>query len=74
MDNPLIDVVNFLQKSGWPTPVFWLLLAAGIGGSINREGARSPPLKKIPIGYRFDATDVAISHMSCPVISRAPRW
>jgi len=31
MDNPLIDVANFLQKPGWPTPVFWLLLAAGIG-------------------------------------------
>jgi len=34
MDNPLIDVVNFLQKPGWPTPVFWLLLAAGIGVAI----------------------------------------
>jgi len=30
MDNPLLDVVNFLQKPGWPTPVFWLLLAGGI--------------------------------------------
>ena len=30
MDNPLLDVVHFLLKPGWPTPVFWLLLAAGI--------------------------------------------
>ena len=30
MDNPLLDVVNFLQKPGWPTPVFWVLLAGGI--------------------------------------------
>lgn len=22
MDNPLIDVVHFMQKPGWPTPVF----------------------------------------------------
>ena len=34
MDNPLFDVVNFLQKLGWPTPVFWLLLAAGIAVAI----------------------------------------
>ena len=34
MDNPLIDVVNFLQKPGWPTPVFWLLLAGGIAVAI----------------------------------------
>ena len=30
MDNPLLDVVHFLQKPGWPTPVFWLLLVVGI--------------------------------------------
>lgn len=30
MDNPLLDVAHFLQKPGWPTPVFWLLLAAGL--------------------------------------------
>jgi uncharacterized membrane protein YphA (DoxX/SURF4 family) len=30
MSNPYSDVVAFLQKPGWPTPVFWLLLAAGI--------------------------------------------
>ena len=30
MDNPLLDVVHFLLKPSWPTPVFWLLLAAGI--------------------------------------------
>ena len=34
MDNPLIDVVHFLLKPGWPTPVFWLLLAAGIAVAI----------------------------------------
>jgi hypothetical protein len=31
MDNPFIDVAHFLQRPGWPTPVFWLLLAVGIG-------------------------------------------
>jgi hypothetical protein len=31
MDNPLIDVAHFLHRPGWPTPVFWVLLAAGIG-------------------------------------------
>ena len=30
MDNPPLDVAHFLLKPGWPTPVFWLLLAAGI--------------------------------------------
>ena len=34
MDNPLLDVVNFLQKPGWPTPVFWVLLASGIAVAI----------------------------------------
>ena len=34
------------------------------GGSSNAEGARSSRSKKIPFGYRFDATDVAINHMS----------
>ena len=34
MDNPLFDVVNFLQKPGWPTPVFWLLLAGGVAVAI----------------------------------------
>ena len=28
--NPVSDVVAFLQKPGWPTPVFWALLIAGI--------------------------------------------
>jgi uncharacterized membrane protein YphA (DoxX/SURF4 family) len=30
MNNPVSDIIAFLQKPGWPTPVFWLLLAAGI--------------------------------------------
>ncbi len=34
MDNPLIDVAHFLQKPGWPTPVFWVLLAAGFAIAI----------------------------------------
>jgi uncharacterized membrane protein YphA (DoxX/SURF4 family) len=31
MNNPVSDVLAFFQKPGWPTPVFWLLLAVGIG-------------------------------------------
>jgi hypothetical protein len=34
------------------------------GGSCNGKGARSLRSKEIPIRYRFDATDVAINHMS----------
>jgi uncharacterized membrane protein YphA (DoxX/SURF4 family) len=34
MDNPLLDVAHFLGQPGWPTPVFWLLLAGGIGVAI----------------------------------------
>jgi hypothetical protein len=34
MDNPLLDVDHFLHKPGWPTPVFWVLLAAGVGVAI----------------------------------------
>ncbi len=34
MDNPLIDVAHFLQRPGWPTPVFWVLLAAGFGVAV----------------------------------------
>jgi uncharacterized membrane protein YphA (DoxX/SURF4 family) len=30
MDNPVSDVVRFLAKSGWPTPVLWLLLLASV--------------------------------------------
>jgi uncharacterized membrane protein YphA (DoxX/SURF4 family) len=29
--NPLSDAVHFLTQPGWFTPVFWLLLLAGIG-------------------------------------------
>ena len=28
--NPAADVIGFLTQPGWPTPVFWLLLAASI--------------------------------------------
>src|ERR1700733_1807776 len=28
--NPLYDAAQFLTKSGWPTPVFWLLLLGSI--------------------------------------------
>jgi hypothetical protein len=31
MNDPVSDVLAFLQKPGWPTPVFWLLLVAGVG-------------------------------------------
>jgi hypothetical protein len=34
MDNPLLDVAHFLAQPGWPTPVFWLLLASGIGVAV----------------------------------------
>jgi uncharacterized membrane protein YphA (DoxX/SURF4 family) len=34
MNDPYSDVLAFLQKPGWPTPVFWLLLAAGIAVAI----------------------------------------
>lgn len=26
--NPIVDIVKFLSSSGWPTPVFWVLLLA----------------------------------------------
>jgi uncharacterized membrane protein YphA (DoxX/SURF4 family) len=30
MNDPVSDVIAFLHKHGWPTPVFWVLLAASL--------------------------------------------
>jgi hypothetical protein len=30
MNDPFTDAVAFLQRPGWPTPIFWLLLAASL--------------------------------------------
>ena len=29
--NPFTDVLSFLTQAGWPTVIFWLLLAGSIG-------------------------------------------
>jgi hypothetical protein len=35
-----------------------------VAGGITSEDGRWPPRGEIPIGYRFDAKEVTISHMS----------